>query len=145
VGRGDGEGTGRPDRPPHGGAIGRIPADGRWLASGGEDGTVWLWDVARRRPQAELVGHQRPVQSVAFTPGGGALATAGADGTVGLWGVADGALRARLDGFPAIVLYVAFTADGRALVTASAGQLLGKEQEGEVRRWDLASVLGADG
>ena len=34
-----------------------VAADGSWLVSAGQDGTVRIWDVATRREQATLTGH----------------------------------------------------------------------------------------
>lgn len=63
--------------------------DGGTLASASLDGTVRLWDVARRAPLGEpLRGHAGIVNSVAFAPDGRTLVSAGEDGTVWLWGVA---------------------------------------------------------
>ena len=66
--------------------------DGRTLASGGQDGTVRLWDVADPgHPQAlgpPLV-KGNAVYSVAFSPGGLLLASGDSYGNVRLWDVAD--------------------------------------------------------
>src|SRR5262249_31458258 len=50
--------------------------DGKTLATGSEDKTVILWDVANRKSLGEpLEGHSGMVRSVAFSPDGKILAT----------------------------------------------------------------------
>lgn len=43
--------------------------DGESLACGCMDGTVCIFDVRTKQLKAELVGHFKPVRSLAFTPG----------------------------------------------------------------------------
>ena len=59
---------------------------GRFLASAAFDGTVRIWDVARRETLAVLNGHGgRVVRALAFSPDGSRLASAGGDGVVVIW------------------------------------------------------------
>ena len=58
--------------------------DGKTLASGGADTTVWRWDTNTGLPKGRLIGHTEGVNSVAFSPDGTTLASgrSGQDGTI---------------------------------------------------------------
>ena len=77
-----------------------IAPDGTWLASGGDDGSVRIWDPATGQQRATLTGHAGPVTAVAIAPDGTWLASAGgvATGSVRIWDPATGQQRATLDG-----------------------------------------------
>ena len=59
--------------------------NGKWLATGSEDNTAQLWDVATRKPIHLMTGFGDIVYSVAFSPDGKTLATACKSGAVKLW------------------------------------------------------------
>ena len=109
-----------------------LSPDGRTLATASADGTVRLWNVARRTPLGQpLSGHRAAVWSVAFSPDGRTLASAGADGTVILWNVARQAPRGPpLRGHVGEVTAVAFSPDGQTLASAGADET--------VRLWGVA-------
>jgi WD40 repeat protein len=59
--------------------------DGKTLAAGRRDGTIFLWDTATAKVRRSLSGHQGPVCQLVFSRDGRLLASAGADTTVLIW------------------------------------------------------------
>jgi WD40 repeat protein/serine/threonine protein kinase len=111
--------------------------DGRWIASGSQDGKVTIWDATTGRELPPFQAHKNHVRCVAFSPDGRRLATASWDGTAKVW--AFDPRRAQVNNCPlpvspgnqAPVSSVAFSPDGQLL--ASAGD------DKTVRVWDLAT------
>jgi WD40 repeat protein len=93
--------------------------DGKILATGSEDKTARIWDVATGRERLVLEGHSDKIWAVAFSPDGKLLATASEDKTVRLWDVTTGQELAKLEGHGAGVWGIAFSPDGRLLASAS--------------------------
>jgi WD40 repeat protein len=73
-----------------------LPA-GTQLVSGGEDGTVRVWDVAGGKETARF-DHGGPVTAVAVRPDGQVVASAGADSLARLWQMKDGKRIAEMKG-----------------------------------------------
>ena len=59
--------------------------DGRWIATGNEDGTVRLFDARNGEQALVLRGHDLLVGGVAFSPDGTRLASTSLDGMVRVW------------------------------------------------------------
>jgi dipeptidyl aminopeptidase/acylaminoacyl peptidase len=89
------------------------------LASAGDDKTIGLWESATGGLRARLVGHQRGVKALAFSPDGRLLASGGRDRTVRIWELASGKERRRYEGHLGTVSNLAFSTDGRLLASAS--------------------------
>ena len=64
--------------------------EGRLMATGSEDGTVWIWDVGPRftaKPLVRLPDHTAQVMSVTFSADGKRLATVAADNQTRIWDI----------------------------------------------------------
>jgi non-specific serine/threonine protein kinase len=127
--------------------------DGTLLVSGGQDGTIKLWEAAPAsgspgRLLATLQGHTGGVEDVALSTDGTLLASGGLDGTVKLWAVVPasgtaphpegtgyripaGRLLATLQGHSSGAWGVALSGDGRLVASGS--------QDGAVRLWETES------
>jgi len=68
-----------------------LSPDGRLLAGGADDGSVWLWETRTGRLLATLQGHTDLVFGVALSADGRMLASGSFDGTVRLWDATSGA------------------------------------------------------
>jgi WD40 repeat protein len=108
-----------------------VAPDGIWLASGGEDGAVRIWDMPSGQQRAILTGHTKRVSSVGIAPDGTWLASGSHDGTVRIWDMPSGQQRAILAGSTGEVTAVAVGPDGTWLATTSADR--------SVRTWDLST------
>ena len=104
--------------------------DGRTLATGSDDYTAWLWEVATGK-EIGVLRHSAVVSSTAFSPDGRTVVTGSWDATARLWEVASGKEIAILRGHEDSVSSVVFSADGRMLATGS--------WDNTARLWEVAS------
>lgn len=97
-----------------------IASDGTRLASGGDSGTVEIWDAATLAPRSRFRASADSIQSVSFSPKGEYVCTAGMDGIMRIW-VADTSREYQRSAAPksdgeSAVRAVAWSPDGRCLV-----------------------------
>ncbi len=104
-----------------------------WLATGGSDGAVHVWDVVQPARRLTLADGAR---GLAFHPAGRLLAAASLVRTVRVWDMRSGRLVRELAGHEDAVNCVAYSPDGRRLASAA--------DDHTVRLWDAdtGAVLG---
>lgn len=103
--------------------------DLRWLATGGDDGEVALWD-AKPYPQVErrlsLPGHRGAISGLAFSRDGAVMASGDERGALRLWdmgGDASGDLLGEVDGLPGALEALTFDASGERLFARAGGEV----------------------
>lgn len=65
--------------------------DGKWFASGGEDGTIILWEVGNNwTATIQINGHEGAVTQLTFSADSTKLASSSFDNTIAQWEVPDG-------------------------------------------------------
>ncbi|KAI9832413.1 MAG: hypothetical protein M1819_004402 [Sarea resinae] len=109
------------------------------LVSASDDFTMYLWEPSSStKPVARLMGHQKQVNHVTFSPDGLFIASAGFDNHVKLWNARDGKFISTLRGHVAPVYQCSFSPDSRLLVSASKDTTL---KVWEIRTGKLAMDL----
>ncbi|WP_414569426.1 caspase family protein [Nostoc sp. CCY 9925] len=107
--------------------------DGQTIVSGGDDGTVRLWNIQGDSVADPFRGHQGFVRSVTFSPDGQKIVSSGEDGTVRLWDIQGKPLTDPLRGHEGIVISAALSPDGQTI--ASCGV------DGTLRLWSIKDNL----
>ncbi len=97
--------------------------NGQLLASGSDDNTIKLWNLATREEIRTLKGHSNHIYSVAFAPDSKTLASGSEDKTIKLWNLIAGENRT-LTGHSNWVNSVAFSHDGKILATGSVDKTI---------------------
>lgn len=95
-----------------------LSADGKRLATGGDDKSVSLWETANRKERRILKGHPGKVFCLHFSPDGKWLAAGCFGGAALIWDVATGRLETSIQADKSeLVERVALIGDGKSLVT----------------------------
>ena len=90
------------------------------LVSASDDFTMYLWEPSRgTKPVARMLGHQKQVNHVTFSPDCLLIASSGFDNHTKIWNARDGKFISTLRGHVAPVYQCAFSPDSRLLVSAS--------------------------
>jgi WD40 repeat protein len=110
-----------------------VSGNGRWLAGGDRDGSLWLWslDDLGKSPQRWL-GPRYRLTAVAFSQDSRQLASVSEDdwrGHVRLWDVATGKVRAESSADSNDPCAITFSPDGKHVVSG--------DRKGAVRLWDV--------
>ena len=112
---------------------------GQTVVSGGYDGKLIWWDLAKRQMIRTVDAHNRQVRMIAVSPDGAKIASVGDDMICRLWNVATGVQLHELRGheertptaFGSMLYCCAFSPKGQHLATG--------DRVGHVVVWDVAS------
>lgn len=107
--------------------------DGKHLAFGSYEDTVYLWDIATSKVVQQFEEHNDSVLSIAYSPNGKYLASGSSDKTVLLWEVATGKVVQRFKGHNKGVNSVAYSPDGKYIASGS--------DDNTVRLWEIATGI----
>jgi len=129
-----------------GGHAGRVTAlasapDGSWIASGGEDGLIKLWNPPDAGARGVLAG-QDWVSVLVAAPDGSWLASAHGDGAVRVWDIASGSRAVELRAASGLVSALAVGPAGDWLAAAGVD---GTRRVWSTRDWSLLSVTDTRG
>jgi WD40 repeat protein/serine/threonine protein kinase len=98
--------------------------DGRWIASGGWDGKVRLWDATTGEAITQL-SHPDYVHDLAFSPDGRSLVTASiGDDRLRVWDVATARLRKEIPGPSRQFRHLAISPDGKRVAAMADPRML---------------------
>ncbi len=104
---------------------------GRWLASGGADATVKIWEPRTGRELRTMSGETNWIKSLAASPDGKLLAAGNLKGLVNIWDVETGIARQILRGHAGGVTSLCFSPDGQTLASGSTDKT--------IKLWNVAS------
>jgi WD40 repeat protein/serine/threonine protein kinase len=118
------------------GHLGRVASvefspDSKRVATGSQDRTVIVWDVATGSELLTLTGHLHEVDGVAFSSDGRRMLTASRDRTARVWDAQSGKQLLTLEGHTGRIQDAAFSPDDQRVLTAS--------WDGTARIWDVAT------
>jgi len=109
-----------------------IAPNGRTVVSGGDDGTVRLWELSSGNELRMLQpDHQKEVLSIALSPDGRIALSGSADHSARLWDLSSGRALLTLDHGDSVE-FVAIAPDGRTAISVCRDKML--------RVWDIKSV-----
>jgi WD40 repeat protein len=118
-------GAQRPDRMFASGHTSAVTAvalshDRHWAATGGEDKTIRIWDIATGSQERVVTGPTDRVTSLAFSPDAQRLASTSADGSVRVWDPASAASIYTFNLGSGRAQQATFSADGKFLAVSAS-------------------------
>ncbi len=108
-----------------------IAPDGRWLVTGGGDGYLRRWDLAKRRPMGvSIAADTHSVLAVAVSPDGEQIVSGGGEGGVRVWDANTGTLVRPLGYGTGATWAVRVSTDGTRLFAGGT--------DGRLLQWDFS-------
>lgn len=108
--------------------------DRRYIASGGHDCMVHVWDATTGATSFIYHGHTAPVTTIAWSPDGHYIASASLDKTVQVWDIKTGQKISSYAGHAGMVYALAWSPDGKHIASTSGGGA-----DNTIHIWDAAT------
>jgi len=109
-----------------------VSPDGRWVAAGGYDDEVVVYDAQSLNPVATLKGHTHDVRAVAFSSDSQMLASGGRDKIIRIWNVPGFELAGVREGHVDTVRALTWTTDGQLISGGSDRTILTWDSKGTI-------------
>ncbi|KAF4584384.1 WD40/YVTN repeat-like-containing domain protein [Ophiocordyceps camponoti-floridani] len=106
-----------------------LSRDGKYIASGHQNGSVYVFNNRSGRIMYSLSGLVKPVRAVAFSPGSSRLAAAGDAGVIALYDMKHGEHVGNLTGHASWITSLDWSFSGEYLLSAS--------MDGKVKVWSV--------
>ncbi|TGZ85573.1 WD40 repeat-like protein [Ascodesmis nigricans] len=106
-----------------------MSADGNLIASGHQNGGIYIFNNTTERMHHSLQGLVKPIRCVKFSPAGKLLAACGDSNVIGLFDVSSGEQVANLSGHSSWIFSLAWSTTGEYLVSGSF--------DGKVKVWSM--------
>jgi len=110
--------------------------DNRFIASGGYDTTLQIWDGALGTVRSTYRGHLDPVVAVAWSPDGQSLVSGSLDTTARIWDFATGHFITDYRGHSAAISSLAWAPGTSSSSPSKATRLASGSEDGTVQVWD---------
>ncbi|KAF5547693.1 vegetatible incompatibility het-e-1 [Fusarium mexicanum] len=113
-----------------------VSPDNQLVASGGDDGTVKIWDIATGLCRNILDGHDENIHSITFLPDGQSLVSASK--TIKVWDTKTGLCRQKLEGHDKHVESLSSSPDGQYLASGSLDRTI---KIWSLKTWQCLKIL----
>jgi WD40 repeat protein len=115
--------------------------DGKYLASGGRDKIIKMWEVRSGKEIRTFSGHTDRIKSVTFSSDGNKLASGSDDHAIKLWDVNTGTLIKTLTGKGLNITSIAFSPDGSKIASGGGSENYYAIEIWDVKTGELSNVL----
>jgi len=113
-------------------------SDGKWIVTGGWDGTLRVWDPSLAKEIRRFDVPMNAINAVAFSADNQSVAIAHNQGVL-LWSLETGQVIRSFQGHQNVVTSVAFSSDGRHLISGSGDDPSFRPADFSARVWDVST------